>query len=478
MKSSTKRINNNNNNKNFDIELNFIKKIDAIENFELKSANSGGLRAILNRGELNFKLEINNILPTNSSFQDLSFSFDNKTFLTKEFNNVRKETKLSSNSDAQFLTCIDLDTFHSTAFKKEGRYKSFYPVELKDIKTFHNEFETVTYQRNGIEHYYDCLRITIEKLEYDLTQIKDETQGFYIFECLQNQTFEDFSEACYSIQQAVGFINTLMVGGEKFVFDNYGEFYYSNFIRPTLRGLYRPVFSNPYSNLDIEKKVADKMINKLSRISIENLSSLASSIHQNTVFSVVILIILESTSVRSLLLLPSSFAVIIEQLSKHLNVEEVGLDKPIVDLGLEAIIINELHQVIDKNKINLAPENILKLKRRLNGINRPTNKKTLTNNEKLTRPFEQLKIDLSLQDISIIEHRNDLFHGNILLNINEVRDEEATNVYLAYASAKLFTLISKLILKSIGYTGYIYNQAKYLENKIGLKTNEEYFDKI
>ena len=167
-----------------------------------------------------------------------------------------------------------------------------------------------------------------------------------------------------------------------------------------------------------------------------------------------------------------------EQLSKHLNVEEIGLDKPIIDSQLESIIIDELHQVIDKNKKNLAPENILKLKRRLNGINRPTNKKTLTNNEKLTRPFEQLKIDLSLQDISIIEHRNDLFHGNILLNTNEVRDEEAMNVYLAYVSAKLFTLISKLILKSIGYTGYIYNQAKFLENKLGLKTNEQYFDKI
>lgn len=475
MKSSTKRIDNK---KDFDTEINFITKIDAVENFELKLSTNTAFRALLNRGELNFKLEINNILPKNSSFQNLSFSFDNKTFLTKEFNNVIKKTELSSNSDAQFLTCIDLDTFHSTIFKKEGRYKSFYPVKLKDIKTFHNEFETVTYQRNGIEYYYDCLRITIEKLEYDLTQIKDETQGFYVFECLQNQTFEDFSEACYSIQQAVGFINTLMVGGEKFVFDDYGEFYYSNFIRPTLNGLYRPVFSNPYSNLDIEKKVADKMINKLSRISIENLSSLASSIHQNTVFSVVILIILESTSVRSLLLLPSSFAVIMEQLSKHLNVEEIGLDKPIIDSQLESIIIDELHQVIDKNKKNLAPENILKLKRRLNGINRPTNKKTLTNNEKLTRPFEQLKIDLSLQDISIIEHRNDLFHGNILLNTNEVRDEEAMNVYLAYVSAKLFTLISKLILKSIGYTGYIYNQAKFLENKLGLKTNEQYFDKI
>tara|TARA_R110000851_G_scaffold61343_4_gene141183 strand:- start:286757 stop:288184 length:1428 start_codon:yes stop_codon:yes gene_type:complete len=475
VKSSTRKIDNN---KDFDTELNFIKRIDAIENIELKEANTSDLFALLNRGELKFKLEISNIFSENDNLQELSFSLENKTFIVKEFNDVGKKTKISSESGVQLLTSIELDTFHSTAFKKKGRYKSFYPVELKDVKTFHNEFETVTYQRNGIEHFYDCLRITIEKRKYDLTQIKDENRGYYVFECLQDQNFEDFSDACYSIQQAVGFINKLMVGGEKFIFDGNGEFYYSNFIRPTLRGLYSPIFSNPYSKMDIERKVAEKMVNKLSRISLEDLSSLTTRIHQNPVFSVVILIILESTSIASLLLIPSSFAVIIEQLSKHLNVEEIGLDKPIDDPELESTIIDQLHQVIDQNKKDLTPENILKLKRRLNGINRPMNKRALTNNEKLTRPFEQLGIDLTLHDISIIEHRNDLFHGNVLLNTKQSRDEETTNLYMAYVSAKLFTLISKLILKSIGYSGYIYNQAKYLEKKLDLKTNEQYFDKI
>jgi hypothetical protein len=475
VKSSTKRIENI---KSFNTELNFIKKINEIENIELKEANSRDLFALLNREELKFKLEISNIFSENDNLQELSFSLQNKTFIVKEFNDVCKKTKISSESGVQLFTSIDLDTFHSTAFLKKGCYKAFYPVELEDIKTFHNEFETVTYQRNGIEHFYDCLRVTIETREYDVTQIKDENRGYYVFDCLQDQTFEDFSDACYSIQQAIGFINKLMVGGERFVFDDSGEFYYSNYIRPTLRGLYSPVFSNPFSKLDIERSFAEEMVGKLSRISLENLSSLATRIHQNPVFSVVILIILESTSIASLLLIPSSFAVIIEQLSKHLNVEEVGLDKPIDDPELEATIIEELHQVIDKNKKDLTPETILKLKRRLNGINRPTNKKALTNNEKLTRPFEQLDIELTLHDISIIEHRNDLFHGNVLLNTNQSRDEETTNLYMAYVSAKLFTLISKLILKSSGYGGYIYNQAKYLESKLGLKTNEQYFDKI
>jgi hypothetical protein len=134
--------------------------------------------------------------------------------------------------------------------------------------------------------------------------------------------------------------------------------------------------------------------------------------------------------------------------------------------------------VIENNSITLGVESILKLKRRLNEINRPVNKQHLTNNEKLTLPFEQLGIDLTLHDILIIEHRNDLLHGNILLRTEENMDEAATNLYMTYVSAKLFTLISKLILKSIGYNGYIYNQAKYLEKHMNIDTNEEYFEKI
>lgn len=475
MKSSTKRIDNY---KDFNFNLDFISRIDAFKNIELKASHDNNLRAFLSRGNLNFNLEINSLFTKDDDLKNIVFSLKDKTFIIKEFNNINKSTKLSRERAPELITSIELDTFHSTSFKINGSFKAFYPVELKDVQTFHNELETVTHQRNGVEYYYDCLRITIENRKYDLIQLKNENKGYYVFECLQDQSFEDFSNSCYSIQQAVGFISRLMVGGEKFVFDTNGEFYYSNFIRPTLRGLYKPVFSNPYSNLAVEREVADKMVNKLSRVSLDHLSNLATTIHNNPVFSVVILVILESTSIGSLLVIPSSFAGIIEQLSKYLNIEESGLEKPIKDSKLESTIVQELHEVIDKNHKGLTHKNVLKLKRRINGINRPTNKKALTNNEKLTRPFEQLKIDLTLHDISVIEHRNDLFHGNILLKTNEVKDEEATNLYMAYVSAKLFTLISKLILKSIGYSGYIYNQAKYLEKRIGLKTKEQYFDKI
>ena len=158
--------------------------------------------------------------------------------------------------------------------------------------------------------------------------------------------------------------------------------------------------------------------------------------------------------------------------------EEIGLEKPISQPKLFDKILKELHEVIDTNSQNLSNTNTLKLKRRLNEINKPINKAHLTNNEKLTRPFEQLGIPLSLHDIVIIEHRNDLLHGNILLKKDDEIDEDKTNLYMAYVSAKLFTLISKLVLKSVGYKGYVYNQAKYLEQNLNIQTNEAYFDEI
>lgn len=269
-----------------------------------------------------------------------------------------------------------------------------------------------------------------------------------------------------------------MVGGEEFTFDEIGNCYYSNYIRPAMKGMYSPITTNPYYYSDIEKSVAEFYLNKLTRISSTNFSNLVYKIHTEPEFSVVILAILEATSIRSLLIVPSIFAVIVEQLTKHLSIKETGLEKPINDKILTNKIINELHKVIDVNSETLSASNILKLKRRLNEINKPINKKHLTNIEKLTQPFEQLGIHLTSHDIDIIEHRNDLLHGNILIDRDEFKDEDKTNLYLTYVSAKLFTLISKLILKSIGYDGYVYNQAKYLEKHMKIKTDEEYFEKI
>lgn len=476
MSTSTKRIKND---KFFETELKFIDKICSLENFKVELVEDKEIDTFLIRKKGTFLLQINaRLLEEDDDNTELSFIFNDIPYKTKKLGSTSNHTDLKVNKSVSFETTIELNRFQSQNFKQYGLYKTFFQTDLKNINTFHREFETITHQRQGTEYFYDCIRINLNGKDYDVTQLKYKDKGFYVFECLQKQSYDEFSEVCFSIQQAIGFINKLMVGGEKFIFDDVGNFYYSNYIRPALKGMYSPITTNPFSYPDIEKDVADFYLNKLTRIALNNFSNLVYKIHTEPEFSVAILVILEATSIRSLLIIPSSFAVIIEQLSKHLSIEETGLERPINDSILSDKVIKELHKVIDDNSKTLTETNILKLKRRLHEVNKFINKEHLTNNEKLTRPFEQLGIRLTLHDIAIIEHRNDLLHGDILLKKEEIKDEEKLNLYLTYVSAKLFTLISKLILKSIGYDGYIYNQAKYLEKLMNIKTDEEYFEKI
>lgn len=467
------------NDKDFETELRFIEQLNSFKKIEVDIIENNSIKANLSKQAGTFNLEINTRIKEYVEDKiNLSFIIDKTIYQTKKLGSTSSSTELKTDESVNFKSTIELNNFHSKEFNEESLYKAFFVVDLKEIKTFHTQFETVTHKRKGCEYFYDCLRINLNGKEYDVTQLKDQSKGFYIFECLEKESYDVFADVCFSIQQAIGFISKLMVGGEKFVFDDKGGFLYSNYIRPSIKGMYSPITTNPYSYLDINRDIADKFHKKLTRFSLDNLSKLVYKIHNEPEFSVAILVILEATSIRSLLIIPSSFAGIIELLTKHLSVQEFGLDKPIKDTKLNDKIIEELHNVIDKNNETLTNENIIKLKRRLNEINKPVNKKHLTNNEKLTRPFEQLGINLTLHDIKIIEHRNDLFHGNILLKSKKNENGEKVNAYMEYVSAKLFTLISKLILKSIEYNGYIYNQAKCIEKHLNIETDEEYFEQI
>src|SRR5690606_27507044 len=105
-------------------------------------------------------------------------------------------------------------------------------------------------------------------------------------------------------------------------------------------------------------------------------------------------------------------------------------------------------------------------------------KAKLTNNEKLTTPVEQLGIALSIEDIMAIDHRNDLVHGNTSLDSGDARSDKLDNNYILHIMDRLYTLISKLLLKSAGYNGFVINYPKFSEAAAGIKTSEAHFVEI
>ena len=469
--------------KDFDSELEIILLFESLESTPIKIYNDTCPTGLLTKTNNTIELEVNNrsIDPSKSNDDRiLDIKIGKKRFSIFLYGIKSSSTSVKNNIIAfkNIYSICDITTNKKTNTKC-SKFRSFFPVPLREIRTFHDTFQSITYQNKENDFFYDCIRLNINSHIFDVTQFKTKSLGFYVIESFTKDTLVSFREYSFAICQAVGFFTGHMLGGEEYTFSSNLDIYYTNNTRPEIKSFYKPIYTNPYRRLYDKREIAKKYVNKLTYVSSKVLSNLVSEIKSNQNISSCIILILESSSIGSLLLIPSIFAVIIESLSKIILSEEKEKVYPISDAFLAKEIIDELNAVVKKYNSSLSLEASQKIKGRIDNMNSPINKIRLTNREKLIKPFEQLGIKLTKSDILAIEHRNDLLHGNILLLDNEkVKTIEEIDTYMAYISGKLYTLICKLILKHIGYRGYIYNYAKPYEEYLEKKTNEQYFQKV
>ena len=360
-----------------------------------------------------------------------------------------------------------------------SKFRCFIPTDPSRLNTFRFQLETIEYCVSTTEYVFQCVRINIDDIQFDILQIKIEQQGYYVVDSFQKMPFKIFADYCYAIQQAIGFITGYMPGNEIYYFaDNY-DFYYTANIRPALSSLWYPIHTNPYSFPFIKRTSAENYYGKLNILPVKNFSKLISLIYSDERFSSVIVMMIESESVHSLLLMPSVYVIILEALSKIICVPEMEEKKPVCNKELFQKISNDIYKVIDSYIEEFEPgDDVQKLKRRVPELNKVVKQNYLSNYKKLIRPFEQLGLELSIDDINMIEHRNDLLHGNTCLTDDNRKELFDINNYMMYVSGKLYTLVSSLILKYIGYTGYIINHAKAYEGVCNITTDEDYYKLI
>lgn len=351
-------------------------------------------------------------------------------------------------------------------------YKCFIPINTARLNTFHSELETIKSDFNRVQ-------INVDKLKFDIEQIKKDEIGFYAITAHDSMSFELFEDYCFAIRQALGFIMGCMPGGNLYYFNEELNFYYTNATRPTLRSFYYPIHTNPYHLIQFKSTPAENYKGKLNILPIANFSQLVFKIKENDLLSSLIIMMLEGESIQSLLVKPSIYSVALEGLSKIITTPPSETKKPIKDGELFSKIVSEMNEIIDSyNGIYDPQDNLTKLKRRVNELNKPINLSHLSNNEKLIQPFDLLGLKLSDEDIEVIEHRNDLLHGNIHLESDKRGTTTDINDYLLYTSAKLYTLVSSLILKFVGYNGYIINHSKPFEKYCGILSKDDYYKKI
>jgi hypothetical protein len=465
--------------KKFDAEISIIASIDTIDTIPVTIIGYEECHAELIRTMDDFILKVDGVFDIRKTGNKVPIVLEEKDCVVKVSDVVTNSVHADMLSGVSRTQTFDVRNINSVDFSKDNpsKFRCFFPTAIDNIKSFCYLFETCHYQNGTTIYSFNCISIEAGGKKYDVIQVEREEQGYYIIETLEEETYEDFKENCFAIQQSLGFLMGYMPGGQQYLFAD-GTFEYSRYVRPALRSFYNPVNSNSYSRLHNNREAAELYEKKLNKIPAVVFSNLVDLLRENDGLSMAVILLMEAASVKSLLLIPSVFAVIIESLAKSISVPEKGKVLPIDDSELSEKVIKELIAVIDSNKNYMKDDGALKLKNRILNINQPIVKEKLTNNEKLILPFEQLGIKLTVEDLLAIEHRNDLLHGNISLDNGDGRSSELTTNYTVHIMDRLYTLISKLLLKCAGYNGYIINHPKFSEGAAGIKTDEGHFVEI
>lgn len=457
--------------KNFTQEFETIEQFENYKNQKVIIENCDG-EAFIKKSKRNFKLSFDGIFSYKSD-KKIKVHINSTEFIFKSIDFKEPINEVFENVSCQHT--FDIDSVFKGSLDEISLFRMFFFDNSKRNNAFHTKLETA--KHDGINTWaFDCVRLAVNKNNYDITQYKNKDNSYFVIENLEPTSLKEFEEDSYSIQKGIGFLIGYMPGGENYIFS--GEnFVYRRLSRKSLKSIFYPVTSNPYSKLHKEREIADSYYGKLKVIPTILISDFVSQLRNNEDFSVAIIFLMEVTSLKSVVSMPGVFSVILESLANIIIIKQNKLEKLVIDKQLVEDIITDLNAVIDKHATNINPNSEIKIRRRISDLNKPINHNRLTNAEKLRAPFDQLKIKLSQEDERAIDYRNYLLHGNILMNDETKRTSEEIDNQMLYISAKLYTLISKLVLKNSGYNGYVINHAK-LFNRNASKSKDDYFEEI
>lgn len=349
---------------------------------------------------------------------------------------------------------------------------------LKDFQSWHFTSDLESVNRT-------LIKIKFDELEFHLFNFSIGKQQYWGVDSLQTLDFEKFKSIAYSALNAYGFIKGNLYLREVFYFASDDKtlnttFFHYSLIRDNIETHYRIFTTNPYSVYNsyhhdkgekLDTNVVDKWNSKLLNFSEENFSKLVEYFYKHETFSRSALIILEANN-QPLELKAASYCVAYEGICHTIKkLVDINAPSSIDKIVWEQNIKPEFEKLLISLKgnglLNNDQDRILSSK--VNNLNQPTNR------DSLTAPFLKLGYNLNQQEIKCIDNRNKFLHGSLPVKSND-EDENFKELY--FNSVTIHKLIYILILKLIGFEGYIINYPKLHEQTTGESLSEELFIKI
>ncbi|HWB28562.1 MAG TPA: hypothetical protein VG738_23980 [Chitinophagaceae bacterium] len=299
-------------------------------------------------------------------------------------------------------------------------------------------------------------------------------KSYLVIECAEKISLKNFQDSAWAIIISLGYLLAYLMQNECYYFyyedsslSKFASFEY-NQLRESIYSIYEPINCNPYG-WNNTKDIAESYDKKLERISFEHFSNLCNLIYENIEIKGIVLLILECLN-RTLLLMPAGFSIALEGLSEYFYTQNSEKLNPIKDKNLSSKLHLEFNEVLKRYVDKISPESYTIIGNKINDFNKPTNP------EKLKSPFKILNLRLTDIDEIVIRHRNDFLHGR--MNFDSKNSKHTYEMNVLEISLRLLTLLNSIILKMIGYDGYILNHVKLQENGCGKIINEPPYIKL
>lgn len=368
-----------------------------------------------------------------------------------------------------------IHSFNSIIFDKTAQLFHRLILPLEREVNFHFQIEQAVYET--AKHYSrECLQANFgDNIDFHLYQYKDkkEKNNYLIIDTTKDMSYEVFADYCYSLLVSFGYVTGLFPQNEGYFFsydtiemNKPKQFLYSEF-RDSIYSFYHPIYSNAHGYIR-DNKTAEKEQKDLRVMTTNEFSLLCQKVHANSEFLAILLLILES-STSSLLVMPSGFSIALEGLTELFVKENENKIVPIKNKSEARNLRKEILDILFKYEGVIGMDAVSIISKRIDNINQPTNQ------DKLIKPFEILNFELTEDDKKAINHRNDFLHGKITLSESDDLIGEKKTYHVAL---RLYTLLSVLILKPIGYDNKIVNYPKIHETASLDTVKETYYRKI
>jgi hypothetical protein len=380
---------------------------------------------------------------------DIILSSTTETIIIPYFLSHSSSMNVSENISQK--NSYDVCEFHSNNFDSNNHlyFRLFIPIEKR--LDFFTTIEYDTTSQTSFE---------LNKFHFKFYQLTYKKELFLVIESNDNLKYEMFSDYCFSILLSYGFISGNFYQGFKYFisYDNSQLInpigYSFNSFRDSTFSVLKPICTNPHSYSI--KNISSSELIKLSKQQFSNLCEKSIS---NLKFRMLLLQMIEASKAT---LITSTFmlAVCLEELveifltdkdtSKTLKNEEQKIFENILK-SLENI---KCSNKIEKEFLGLITSKVHDIA------------KNSSNIQKIYKLFEG--INLNVKEKEVLINRNKLLHGS-LPQIKGVKLDTEKKIDKAYwyLQLRLYTLVSSVILKKVGYTNKVLNHYSFYENAIG-----------